>query len=255
MDMAALKAIVHEISSLAGPPQTFRLPPWRRHVRLPNRHYPARRPPPNYPNSRTITNRLPPKFCQWEKGYVAGSKEPSETVLLTFDKALPARVTIIALSFPVLTYYPSPYKCSKCWRLGHTRNHCNNPSATCKNCGTKKTAPPTWNYPLLSNTPLTKTSPSKKRAHRSAEPTAPRIQQFEEKLTNRFDKIKHLLLTRLPAPKANDDPSNHDSDSSSSSNATSKSSNTSSQIQVRNDYTTSEKKIKPKTQGKTNDKN
>ncbi|KAI9557326.1 hypothetical protein GHT06_017154 [Daphnia sinensis] len=55
---------------------------------------------------------------------------PSETIALTFKDFLPTRVTLVALSFKVHTYYPSPFKCSKCYRLGHTKNHCNSKLTT-----------------------------------------------------------------------------------------------------------------------------
>lgn len=59
--------------------------------------------------------------------------EPSVTVFLTFREHLPPRVTIIALSFQVHKYYPSPYKFNKCL-LGHSKNHCSSATATCRNC-------------------------------------------------------------------------------------------------------------------------
>ena len=63
-------------------------------------------------------------------------KEPAGIVCgELFDRPLPARVTIIALSFAVSTYYPSPCQCRKCWRIGHTKNHCTNSDNKCKKCG------------------------------------------------------------------------------------------------------------------------
>ena len=64
-----------------------------------------------------------------------GSKVPTVTVCITFDSPLPPRVTIVALSFKVSTYYPSPYKCSKCWKIGHTKNHCNRSDTKSRKCG------------------------------------------------------------------------------------------------------------------------
>ncbi|XP_032797817.2 uncharacterized protein LOC116934385 [Daphnia magna] len=63
------------------------------------------------------------------------ARVPSETVALTFKGPLPTRVTLVALSFKLHTYYPSPFKCVKCWKLGHTRNHCNSKDQNCKTCG------------------------------------------------------------------------------------------------------------------------
>ncbi|XP_057369626.1 uncharacterized protein LOC130690709 [Daphnia carinata] len=166
MDMAALKAIVHEIMNLIGKPGHSDCP------RGGNMFV--------YPidttqqqallqltqiAGRTIIASLP-NFLNGKKGIIkrvplsesdedlldalkdqwvvkaqrffrnnTGSKEPSESVLLTFDKALPVRISIIGLSFPVLIYYPFPYKYTICFRLGHTRNYCSSPSGTCKNCG------------------------------------------------------------------------------------------------------------------------
>lgn len=63
------------------------------------------------------------------------ARVPSETIALTFKGPLPTRVTLVALSFKLHTYYPSPFKCVKCWKLGHTRNHCNSKDQNCKTCG------------------------------------------------------------------------------------------------------------------------
>lgn len=60
---------------------------------------------------------------------------PSDRVFLTFVSRLPPSVKIAAVNFPVSRYIPNPYRCKKCWSLGHTQNNCGNDVAICKNCG------------------------------------------------------------------------------------------------------------------------
>ncbi|KZS10253.1 Uncharacterized protein APZ42_025309 [Daphnia magna] len=64
-----------------------------------------------------------------------GTRVPAGTVALSFNRPLPARVTLVALSFSIFKYYPNPYKCTKCWKLGHTKNYCSTKEDKCKNCG------------------------------------------------------------------------------------------------------------------------
>ncbi len=58
-----------------------------------------------------------------------------ETVALYFEKKIPDRVTIVAMSFTVKPYLPTPFLCKNCWRLGHTPKYCPNTAKRCKNCG------------------------------------------------------------------------------------------------------------------------
>jgi hypothetical protein len=60
---------------------------------------------------------------------------PSENVILTFLDDIPNRVFVAAMSYRVQVSIPSPYKCKKCHRLGHTISRCTQSSANCKNCG------------------------------------------------------------------------------------------------------------------------
>lgn len=62
---------------------------------------------------------------------------PSGSVVLTFSSKPHSRVFLASVSFVVEPFFPSPFRCRKCWRLGHTtRNYslsCPNPR--CKKCG------------------------------------------------------------------------------------------------------------------------
>jgi hypothetical protein len=50
------------------------------------------------------------KVDQFHRSIDGSTTVPTGTVCITFDRPLPSRVTILALSFTVSTYYPSPYK-------------------------------------------------------------------------------------------------------------------------------------------------
>ncbi|KAK4013603.1 hypothetical protein OUZ56_026156 [Daphnia magna] len=135
---------------------------------------------------------------------------PSETIALAFKDSLPTRVPLVALSFKVHTYYPSPFKCSKRWRLGHTKNRCNSKNQGCK-------------------TKLDHVTTETTRADK-------RIDTFEEKFANRFDRLERLLLTRLPGPKSDtENISSLDSESLISSHSK-KNAHLQSQIHSRMDY-------------------
>ncbi|KAI9557181.1 hypothetical protein GHT06_016990 [Daphnia sinensis] len=60
---------------------------------------------------------------------------PSETVLFTFSSQIPDRVKIAAISYRFQQSIPTPFRCKKCWRLGHSTSRCNSPTDCCKNCG------------------------------------------------------------------------------------------------------------------------
>ncbi len=60
---------------------------------------------------------------------------PSENVILTFSEEIPDRVFVAAMSYRVQVSIPSPFKCKKCHRLGHTISRCGSSSASCRNCG------------------------------------------------------------------------------------------------------------------------
>jgi hypothetical protein len=75
------------------------------------------------------------KVERFHRSIDGSTTAPTGTVCITFDSPPPSRVTIVALSFTVSTYYPSPYKCSKCWKLGHTKNHCTSSDIKCRKCG------------------------------------------------------------------------------------------------------------------------
>lgn len=59
----------------------------------------------------------------------------SETVLLTFANAIPDRIRIAAMSFQVHVSIPTPYRCRKCWRIGHTAARCGVTETRFKRCG------------------------------------------------------------------------------------------------------------------------
>ncbi len=60
---------------------------------------------------------------------------PSDRLILTFSSTLPHRVKIASMSYEVQQYYPNPYRCRKCWRLGHTLKFCQATVQRCKKCG------------------------------------------------------------------------------------------------------------------------
>ena len=60
---------------------------------------------------------------------------PSGNVILTFLDYIPDRVFVAAMSYRVQVLIPSPYKCKKCDRLGHTSSRCTLSSVNCGNCG------------------------------------------------------------------------------------------------------------------------
>jgi hypothetical protein len=64
----------------------------------------------------------------------------SENVILTFSSPIPDRVKIAAMSYRVKQSIPSPFRCKKCWHLGHSTTRCSSSTQCCKKCG--KTHPP-----------------------------------------------------------------------------------------------------------------
>ena len=61
-------------------------------------------------------------------------KEDTESILLGFNRPLPRRVRCFYWSFQVRPFYPSPNRCTKCQRLGHTTDACGQPVPSCSNC-------------------------------------------------------------------------------------------------------------------------
>lgn len=59
----------------------------------------------------------------------------SETVVLTFSSKIPDRVKIAAMVYRVQQSIPTPFRCRKCWRLGHPTPRCSESSVCCKKCG------------------------------------------------------------------------------------------------------------------------
>jgi hypothetical protein len=66
---------------------------------------------------------------------IDGSPTDTDTVCLTFQKEIPASVHLAAIIFPVKPFIPSPFRCTRCWRLGHTARHCSSPHQHCSKCG------------------------------------------------------------------------------------------------------------------------
>jgi len=64
----------------------------------------------------------------------------SETVILTFSSKFPDRVKIAAMIYRVQQSFPIPFRCRKCWLLGHPTSRCSQASVCCKKCG--KSHPP-----------------------------------------------------------------------------------------------------------------
>nr|CAH0101968.1 unnamed protein product [Daphnia galeata] len=60
---------------------------------------------------------------------------PSEKIILTFASGLPGRVKISSMSYDVRQYFPTPFRCRLCWRLGHTHSFCGSKIQMCKKCG------------------------------------------------------------------------------------------------------------------------
>lgn len=66
---------------------------------------------------------------------------PSETILLNFKLLIAYRVKIVAISYRVHQFIPTPLRCKKCWRLGHYTSRCSSLSPNCKKC--RKSTPST----------------------------------------------------------------------------------------------------------------
>ena len=65
----------------------------------------------------------------------ADGKTPTDTFFLTFATPTPpSKIRIGYLEVPVSPYIPSPLRCFKCQRLGHTSKRCTN-SDICAKCG------------------------------------------------------------------------------------------------------------------------
>ena len=63
-----------------------------------------------------------------------GTLEPTHNIILTFNQMdLPREVTVGYVRVKVRTYFPSPMRCFRCLRFGHTRDHCRN-RPTCSKC-------------------------------------------------------------------------------------------------------------------------
>ena len=59
----------------------------------------------------------------------------SETIILTFSSLLPDRVKMSSMSYQVKISVPNPYRCYKCWRLGHISQRSGSNSNHCKKSG------------------------------------------------------------------------------------------------------------------------
>jgi hypothetical protein len=59
----------------------------------------------------------------------------SENVILTFSAPLPIRVKIAAMSYCAKQLIPSPFRCKKCWKLGHSTTRCGSSIRAVKNAG------------------------------------------------------------------------------------------------------------------------
>jgi hypothetical protein len=59
----------------------------------------------------------------------------SESVALTFSSTIPDRVKNAAMINRIHQLVTTPFRCRKCWRLGHPTSRCSQPSVCCKKCG------------------------------------------------------------------------------------------------------------------------
>ena len=64
----------------------------------------------------------------------------SENVILTFSSPIPDRVKIAVMRYRVKQSIPSPFRCKKCWHLGHSTTRCGSGTQCCKKSG--KSHPP-----------------------------------------------------------------------------------------------------------------
>ena len=65
--------------------------------------------------------------------YKGTIKTPSNTVALEFLGSPPQEITLNGMLFRPEKYIPSPYRCKKCQKLGHTENYCTQ-EQKCPNC-------------------------------------------------------------------------------------------------------------------------
>ena len=65
------------------------------------------------------------------------NKIPLSSVILDFEpfvKKLPVKVYMASRVFLVKPFYPRPYRCDKCWRIGHIQISCKSPTERCRRC-------------------------------------------------------------------------------------------------------------------------
>ena len=75
------------------------------------------------------------KNVQRMKATREGVKKDSETVLIEFDgQAIPKRVFLGFMSYPVRMYVPKPLRCFNCQRFGHIAQYCKE-KRRCARCG------------------------------------------------------------------------------------------------------------------------
>ena len=65
--------------------------------------------------------------------YKGSNKTPSTTVALEFNGLPPQEITLNGMLFRPEKHLPSPYRCKKCQKLGHTENYCTQ-DKKCPNC-------------------------------------------------------------------------------------------------------------------------
>lgn len=64
----------------------------------------------------------------------SNARTPSQSVLLAFASIPPTRVSIGWINYKTDVYVPTPMRCSKCQRLGHTATHCRSNQVRCSFC-------------------------------------------------------------------------------------------------------------------------
>lgn len=96
-------------------------------------------------------------------------KIPSSTVALEFEGKVPAEILLNGLVFYPEKQLPSPLRCKKCQKLGHTERFCNTTQA-CPNCSK--------NHEDYANCPLKPFCVNCSGEHPASSPTCPKFLQM-----------------------------------------------------------------------------
>ena len=91
-------------------------------------------------NETQLLDRLSPQGVSHItrlSAFEQGSKTPSTNFILTFKSStLPALIRLSQWHCEIVDQYvPSPMRCRKCQKLGHSKNQCRSQQSTCETCG------------------------------------------------------------------------------------------------------------------------